>query len=112
MSDKIRADARHIKKLIREAEALSDEAMIACARLKQAMLGARQNPEISVDSGQRALMRLGQAEANALAMSTSLLRVHDELNRVGRVVGMGEEETKLAPIPTAILEEAPAFTDA
>ena len=110
MSDKIRADARHIKKLIREAEALSDEAMIACARLKQAMIHARQNPEVPIDTGQKAIMRLNQAEQNALAMSTSLLRVHDELNRVNRVFGMGEEETNLTP--TAYAEEAPAFADA
>ena len=108
MSDKIRADARHIRKLMREAEALSDEAMIACARLKQAMLGARQNPEVPVDAGQRALMRLGQAEANALAMSTSLLRLHDELNKVSRVVAGGDEETKLAPMALLDLEPASA----
>ena len=48
-----REDARAIRKLIREAEAVSDEVMIACARLKQAMVRARQNPDISVDAGQR-----------------------------------------------------------
>lgn len=110
MSDKIRADARHIRKLIREAEAVTDEAMIACARLRQAMLHARQNPEVPVDSGQRALLRLAQAEQNALSLSTSLLRVHSELSQVGRVMGMGEEETPIAP--SAIAEEAPALQPA
>lgn len=106
MSDTIRADARHIRKLIREAEALSDEAMIACARLKQALLAARQNPDVPIDAGQRALMRLGQADANALALSTSLLRVHDELNKVSRVVAGGDEETDLTP--QALLDLEPA----
>lgn len=110
MSDKIRADARNIKKLIREAEALSEEAMIACARLKLAMVGARQNPEVAIDAGQRAIMRLNQAETNALAMSTSLLRVHEELNRVNREMAIGEEETNLTP--SAFSEEAPAFAQA
>jgi hypothetical protein len=95
MTDKIRADARHIKKLIREAEAVTDEAMIACSRLRQAMVHARQNPEVPVDAGQAALLRLSQAEQNALSLSTSLLRVHDELNKVNRIVGGGEEETEV-----------------
>lgn len=101
MTDTIHADALNIKKLVREAEAVADESMIAFARLKQAMLAARQNPEIGVDAGQAALMRLSQAEQQALAMSTSLLRVHDELSKLARVT--------MAPdtgIPTEIPEEA------
>lgn len=85
MNDRMLADAHNLKKLVREAEALADESMIAFARLKQAMLSARQNPMTTVDAGQRALMRLGQAETQALSMSTSLLRVHDELNKVAKV---------------------------
>lgn len=84
MTDRILADAHNLKKLVREAEALADESMIAFARLKQAMLAARQNPSVEVHTGQRALMRLNQAEAQAMSMSTSLLRVHDELSKVAR----------------------------
>jgi hypothetical protein len=96
MTNRIRTDALNLKKLVREAEALADESMIACARLRQAMLAARQNPAVEVTTGQRALMRLAQAESQALAMSTSLLRVHDELSRVARET-MGEDD-----IPTII----------
>lgn len=85
MEDRILADAKNLKKLIREAEALADEAIIAMARLKQAMLTARQNPAVEVNTGQRALLRLTEAESQALAMSTNLLRVHDELSKVARV---------------------------
>lgn len=88
--DAIAADGRNLKKLVREAEALADEAMIAFARLRQAMLAARQNPAVEVHTGQRALMRLGQAETQALAMSTSLLRVHDELSKIARVYAGGD----------------------
>ncbi|MDZ4307604.1 hypothetical protein [Allopontixanthobacter sp.] len=77
-------DASNIRKLIREAEALSDEAMVAFAKLKQAMLVARQNPGVPLDAGQRAIMRLCQAEQQAMSMSTSLLRVHSELSKVAR----------------------------
>jgi hypothetical protein len=85
MTDRIVTDAYNIKKLIREAEALADESIIAMARLKQAMLAARQNPEIEIHTGQRALMRLTEAESQALSMSTNLLRVHDELSNLARV---------------------------
>lgn len=106
MTDTIRADARHIRKLIREAEAVTDEAMIACARLKQAMVRARQNPAVPVDTGQKALMRLNQAEQHAITLSTSLLRVHDELSKVSEIVAGGEEKTEIQPM--AIAEIAPA----
>ena len=100
-------EAHTLRKLIREAEALSDEAMIACARLKQAMLTARQNPAVEVHAGQRALMRLSQAEAQALAMSTSLLRVHDELSRLAEVHA-GADGPAPTRIPLSALAASPA----
>lgn len=113
MNHTIRADAHNLKKLIREAEALADESMLAFARLKQAMLTARQNPDVDVDTGQRALMRLNQAEAQALAMSTSLLRVHDELSKVARTTmaddtGIPTEikEASLSPVQEPLAQNA------
>jgi hypothetical protein len=104
MEDRILSDAQNLKKLIREAEALADESIIAMARLKQAMLAARQNPAVEVHTGQRALVRLTEAESQALAMSTNLLRVHDELSKVARVhaSGDGGEPTKIPPSDIAV----------
>lgn len=107
MTNRILSDAQNLKKLIREAEALADESMMAFARLKQAMLAARQNPAVGVDTGQRALMRLNQAEAQAMSMSTSLLRVHDELSRVAREKMAGDQD-----IPTVVEPDALAADDA
>ncbi len=101
MNDRILADAHQLKKLVREAEAIADESIIAMARLKQAMLAARQNPEIEVHTGQRALMRLTEAESQAMSMSTNLLRVHDELSKVARVHAGGE-----TGVPTVIPADA------
>ncbi len=113
MTQSIRADALNLKKLIREAEALADESMLAFARLKQAMLTARQNPGVNLDTGQRALMRLNQAEAQALAMSTSLLRVHDELSKVAREKMNGDTDIPTVVEPEAIAElEQPVAADA
>ena len=90
MNERIHTDAHNLKKLIREAEALADESIIAMARLKQAMLAARQNPEVEVHTGQRALVRLSEAESQALSMSTNLLRVHDELSKLAREYASGD----------------------
>ena len=103
MSDRILNDAYNLKKLMREAEALADESMLAFAKLKQAMLAARQNPAVAVDTGQRALMRLTQAEQQAMAMSTNLLRVHDELSKVAMVTAGLDEGVPTEIKPSAIL---------
>ncbi len=102
MPSKFIDDAARVKKLIREAEALSDEAMMACAKLKQAMILARQNPDLPIDAGQRAIMRLCQAEQQALSMSTSLLRVHDELSKVVREHAGGDEDLPTDVQPSAL----------
>lgn len=108
MTDKIRHDALAIRKLIREAEAVSDEVLVACSRLKQAMVSARQNPEVEVHSGQKALHRLTQAESQALALSTSLLRVHDELGKLARET-MGDDGDMTTVVPASAVAEEPAF---
>ena len=102
MPDKIREDARHIRKLIREAE----------ARLKQAMVRARQNPDVNVDAGQRALLRLTQAESQALSLSTSLLRVHDELSKVARETMGVEDGTGETVVSPSAIAETPALIEA
>lgn len=110
MNDRILSDAHQLKKLIREAEAIADESIIAMARLKQAMLAARQNPEVEVHTGQRALMRLTEAEGQALAMSTNLLRVHDELSKVARVHAGGEDGSPTVIPPDAVAASSGALT--
>ncbi len=108
MNDRIISDVHNLKKLIREAEALADESIIAMARLKQALLSARQNPDIEVHTGQRALMRLTEAEGQGLSMSTTLLRVHAELSKVAEVHAAGDPG-----FPTVVPDKAiSATTDA
>ena len=110
MENRIVVDAHNLKKLIREAEALADESIIAMARLKQAMLAARQNPLIEVHTGQRALVRLTEAESQALAMSSNLLRVHDELSKVARVHAAGDTGMP-TKIPDAELNAVPTVAE-
>ena len=108
MNDRIYAESHQLKKLIREAEAIADESIIAMARLKQAMLAARQNPEVEVHTGQRALMRLTEAESHALAMSTNLLRVHSELSKVGEIYAGGDSGAAQTRITGEAVSDTPA----
>ena len=53
-------------------------------------------------------MRLNQAEAQAMGMSTSLLRVHDELSKVARERMIGEQEIPTdVPKASTAIEEMP-----
>lgn len=106
MTARIVEDAQTIRKHIREAEAVTDEAMIACSKLKQVILKARQNPEVGVDAAQKAMVRLLQAEQQALAMSTNLLRVHEELSKVGKVYMAPEESGDVTYITPSAIEPA------
>lgn len=110
MSDAIKDDFHTIKKLIREVEAISDEALMACSKLKLAMVKARQNPEVSLDAGQRAIMRLTHAETQAIGMSNNLMRVHDELSKVARVYA-AEDTGDLTEIDMSALTTGSASAD-
>ena len=69
---------------MREAEALSDEMLIALSALKGEMLKARQNPEVEVHTGQQALLHLTEAEQLVTRAGNQLFRTHDALSKVVR----------------------------
>ena len=100
MTDRIVSDAYKMKKLIREAEAVTDEAALLYAKLKQTMIGARQNPDVPVATGQAALRRLGEAEASLFTASSNLFRVHKELSSLAEVYAGADD------IPTDIIPSA------
>jgi hypothetical protein len=97
MSDRLNQDGWNIRKLMRETEAAADETLVACAKLKQAMIVARSNPEVGVGSGQVALLKLTRAEQNFATAYTDLLRVHAELSGIARETAAMDED-----IPTEI----------
>lgn len=84
MFDRVNQDAWKIRKLMRETEALSDEMLIALSALKSEMLKARQNPEIEILTGQRALLHLTEAEQLVTRASNQLFRTHNALSNVAR----------------------------
>lgn len=110
MTDRINRDARNIRKLVREAEAVTDEAMMACSKLKLAMLQARGNPSIGSHEGQSAMVRLSKAEQQALAMSNNLLRLHAELSDIAReTAGVDENVPTVVKDPGGVDTAEPAM---
>ena len=94
MVDRVNQDAWKIRKLMREAEALGDEMMIALAALKAEMLKARQNPDVVVHTGQEALLHLTEAEQLVTRASSQLFRTHFALNKVATVTAGVDENIK------------------
>ena len=84
MSNRLNEVGWQVRKLMREAEAVTDESLIACAKLKQAMIAARQNPAFGVGAGHEAVLRLNRAEQSLAAAYGDLLRVHGELSDIAR----------------------------
>jgi len=91
MFDRVNQDGWKIRKLMREAEALNDEMLIALSALKGEMLKARQNPEIEVHTGQQALLHLTEAEQLVTRASSQLLRTHSALSNVARTTAGVDE---------------------
>jgi len=96
--------AWQIRKLMREAEGVADEALLACAKLKQAMVQARQLPEVGVGVGQTEILRLNRAEQSIAAAFNDLLRVHTGLSDIARETAGTDEN-----IPTDTGKEPSGF---
>ncbi|MXP13629.1 hypothetical protein GRI44_02530 [Altererythrobacter confluentis] len=101
MTKSLLDNALMIKKLIRETEAVLDEATELGARLKQAMVQARQHPDVPVASGQSALLRLAEVERHVLQASSQIFRVHSELSTLAPEVGILDEYVPTVTKPGA-----------
>lgn len=97
MSIPTSAAAARIRTQLRDAEAKFDEALLASANLMATMVMARANPAVEVHTGQKALLRLAQAQRSMLNGSSNLFRVHDELVGVGRELGIFDETSPTSP---------------
>jgi len=94
MLNRVNQDAWKIRKLMREAEAVNDEMLLALSALKTEMLKARQNPEVEVHTGQEALLHLTEAEQLVSRASNRLLRTHRALNDVARETAGVDEDIR------------------
>lgn len=93
---------------LRKTEASFDEALLQSSRLMQKMIKVRQHPEVPVDAGQAALIRLARAQRQLIDGTSDVLRVHAELKGTARELGIGDHDdtTVRDPAKTAQLESA------
>lgn len=104
--DRKHTDARTIRKLMREAEGVTDETIAAVSKLKQAMVTARRGPGVHPGTGHKALTFLTQAEKDLNMVYGNLLRVHSELSDVAVEVGISDDGTKTDFTPAGVLVDA------
>lgn len=99
-------EARKIRSLMREAEGVTDETLVALTKLKAAMVTARRNPDVHVSAGQKALTYLNRAEHSITSAYSDLLRVHAQLSDLAVEVGISDEDvpTEWAGLAAAELE--------
>jgi len=92
MTDRIVADAGTIRTGLRQTEGALDEALMETTTLMQAMLRARQNPDIAPHAGHKSIIRLTQAMHQQVQAATNLFRVHDEMSEIGVAYGVLDHE--------------------
>lgn len=88
MNDGLNIDKHKIRKGLRQTEGALDEALLESADLMQAMLRARQNPDVTPHTGQRSIIRLVRAMQRQVEATTDIFRVHDEMSEIGIAYGV------------------------
>lgn len=87
----IPAATARIANQLRNAERKADETLLAMSELMASMLKARANPEVTVHTGQKALIRLLSAQQSILDGSTNLFRCHEEMANLAREMSILDE---------------------
>lgn len=87
------AAAVRIRRLLRDAETKADAALQASSALMTTMIDARAIDGVEVNLGQTAIIRLARAQQAFVDGTSGLFRVHDEMVRIGREMGIMDEET-------------------
>jgi len=86
-----------IARQLKEAEQRTDEALLAMSELMSTLILARASTEVVPHTGQRALLRLAQAQRSIIEGSSDLFRVHDTMSSIGRELGVLDEPDSTPP---------------
>ncbi|MEZ5743638.1 MAG: hypothetical protein R3D89_07905 [Sphingomonadaceae bacterium] len=78
------AAAARLSRELADLENTFDNTILASAKLMQTMILARQNPDVTVHEGQKAIIRLARAQQAAIDGASDVFRVHDELASIAR----------------------------
>ena len=84
MSDQIKIAEAQIGRELPETELSVDQALVSVSELMATLVQARINTGVPAATGQLAIRRLAKAQSALVDASTDVLRVHDELKKVGR----------------------------
>jgi len=82
MNTHLNTKAQDIRGSLRQTEGALDDALFQTAGLMQAMLSARQIPDVTPHAGHRSLLRIARAMQRQLQTAIDIFRVHDELSEL------------------------------
>jgi hypothetical protein len=108
MTSNLGNDPIEVRNELRKTEAAFDEALIQSSRLMQRVVQARQNPALNPNAGQSAIIRLSRAQQQVIDGSSDVFRVHAELSKVARELGIRDEPGTTVPIEEGLAESEPA----
>lgn len=94
--DRSAATAR-IARQLKQAEAKTDEALLALSELMSTLVRARSATEVVPHTGQSALIRLAQAQRSIIDGGSDLFRVHDVMSSIGLELGVLDEPNSTPP---------------
>lgn len=97
MNKRVADDSGIIRSSLRQTEGAFDEALLETTTLMQAMIRARQNPDVAVHTGQGAIVRLTRIISRTVEAASDVFRVHDEMSRVGIAYGVLDEDGSTPP---------------
>jgi hypothetical protein len=113
MNTHLNTETRNIRTGLRQTEGALDEALLEATGLMQAMLRARQNPEVTPQAGQRSLVRLVRAMQRQVEAAIDNFRVHDEMSELGIAYGVLDRDNstptsglQTSETTTAMIDEA------
>lgn len=97
MNKRVGEDAHIIRSGLRQTEGAFDDALLETTSLMQAVIRARQNPDLPVHAGQTAILRLSRVIDRTVQAASDIFRVHDEMSRAGIEYGVFDEKNSTPP---------------
>ena len=95
-----------IARELRAVEDAANDAIAKAAALMSTLASARADTGVVVHTGQKALIRLAEAQKDFVSASSNIFRVHDEMSGIGREMGLLDEEGSTPKFGLAAVDKA------
>lgn len=102
MSYQIQKATDQIKHHVPHTEATIDQALISVSSLMVTLVQARVDTHVPATTGQMAVRRLARAQMALVEASSDVLRVHGELQKVGREIAGMDIHEACPPVQAAV----------